>query len=269
MHIQNLKLRKSAAAAAKPLDFAYSGTHLLKENRGQIEDAMARIGDAAIHVSGTYQPVAPGADDPELNLKLSGQSLPIDELQHLITGAGVRLPNGAVLKGGILALNLMIIGQEKSLVISGPIALDNTRLVGFDIGSKIHGIAALSGLKTGDTTNIEKLRVNVRITNEIVVVDKIDAVIPAVGELTGSGTVSSADQLDFNLVAKIHSAQGIGKAGAGLLTKLNGSGDGSKNTAGVPLLVVGTPEDPKITADVGGIFQRKKKSIAAFFDKKK
>ena len=127
----------------------------------------------------------------------------------------------------------------------------------------------MSGLKTGDTTTIEKLRVNVRITNEIVVVDKIDAVIPAVGELTGSGTVTSADKLDFNLVARIESAQGIGKVGAGLLTKLNGSDETSKNMTGVPLRVIGTPEDPNITADVGGIFQKKKKSIAAFFGKKK
>jgi hypothetical protein len=53
-------------------------------------------------------------------------------------------------------------------------------------------------------------------------------VIPAVGELTGSGTVSAADQLDFNLVAKIDSAQSIRKVGAGLLTKLNSSGETSK-----------------------------------------
>ena len=138
MHIQNLKLREGGAAAPEPLDFGYSGTHLLKENTGQIKDAMTRIGDAAIHVSGTYRPVAIGTDELELNLKLTGQSLPIDELQHLMTVAGVRLPNGAVLKGGMLALNLAIIGPAKSLVISGPIALDNTRLVGFDIGSKIH-----------------------------------------------------------------------------------------------------------------------------------
>jgi len=269
MHIPNLKLRKGAAAAPKPLDFSYSGTHLLKENTGQIEDAVAKIGDAAIHVSGTYQPGALGVDDPVFSLKLTGQSLPIDELQHLMTAAGVRLPNGAVLRGGMLALNLVIIGHEKSLVISGPIALDNTRLVGFDIGSKIHGIAALSGLKTGDTTNIEKLRVNVRITSASVAADKIDAVIPAVGELTGSGTVSSADQLDFNLVARIESAEGIGKVGAELLTKLNGPGEASKKTTGVPLHIAGTPEEPSITADVGGIFQKKKKSIAAFFDKKK
>lgn len=269
MHIENLKLRKGAAAAPKPLDFAYSGTHRLKENTGQIEDAMAKIGDAAIHLGGTYQPVAFGAEDPELNLKLSGQSLPIDELQHLMTAAGVRLPNGAVLKGGMLGLNLVIVGHAKSLVISGPIELDNTRLVGFDIGSKIHGIAALSGLKTGDTTNIERLRVSTRITDAGFVADKIDAVVPAVGELTGSGTVSATDQLDFNLIAKIESAEGIGKVGAELLTKLNGPSETSKKTTGVPLRIIGTPEDPSITADVGGIFQKRKKSIAALFDKKK
>ncbi len=269
MHIQNLKLRKGAAAAPEPLDFAYRGTHLLKENIVQIEDAMAKIGDAAIHLSGTYRPVAMGTDDPELNLKLTGQNLPIDKLQHLMTAAGVRLPNGAVLRGGALALNLVIIGPTKSPVITGPIALDNTRLVGFDVGSKIHGIAALSGLKTGDTTNIEKLRVSVRITNAIVVVDNIDAVIPAVGELTGSGMVSSADELDFNLVAQIDSAQGIGKVGAGLLTKLNGSDETSRNKSGVPVRVIGTPGNPNITADVRGILQKKKKSIAGFFGKKK
>ena len=127
----------------------------------------------------------------------------------------------------------------------------------------------MSGLKTGDTTTIEKLRINVHITNAVVVVDKIDAVIPAVGEITGSGTVTSPDKLDFNLVARIESAQGIGKVGAGLLTKLNGSGETSKNTTGVPLRVIGTPENPNITADVEGIVQKKKESIAALFGKKK
>jgi hypothetical protein len=75
--------------------------------------------------------------------------------------------------------------------------------------------------------------------------------------------------LDFNLVARIESAEGIGKVGAGLLTKLNGPGETSKKTTGVPLQIIGTPEDPNITADVGGILQKKKKSIAAFLDKKK
>lgn len=265
-HLENLKLRKGGAPAPKPLDLAYSGTHRLKESTGVIQDAAIKIGDSAIHATGTYEPVANGADDPLLNLKLAGQSVPIDELQPLMTATGVRLPNGSKLKGGTLSLNLAVSGQAKALVITGPIALDNTKLVGFDIGSKIHGIAGLSGIKTGDTTGFEKLHATVHVTNAGVVVDKIDAVITAMGELTGRGTISATNQLDFNLAAKVVSATGVGKVGVGLLTKLNGSGGG---TAGVPLRVTGTPDEPYITADVGGIVGKETKSITSFFSGKK
>ena len=256
--LQNLKLRKGATPASKPIDIAYGLTHELKENSGQIEDASIKLGDSAIHASGTYQPAESGTGDPLLNLKLSGENLPINELQQLMTAAAVRLPNGSVLKGGTLSLNLAVRGQAKALAIAGPLALTNTRLVGFDIGSKIHGIAALSGLKTGDTTEFERLRVNVRMTNAGVAAERIDAVISGMGELTGSGTVSPADQLDFNLILKGASAKGIGKVGVGLLSTLNG-GTGGKS--GVPIRITGTPDDPSITADVGGIFGRTTKSI--------
>lgn len=260
-HLENLKLRKGGAPAAKPVDLTYSGTHRLKENTGVIQDAAVKIGDSLVHITGTYQPVANGAEDPLLNLKLAGQSLPIDELQPLMTATGVRLPNGSKLKGGTLSMNLAVTGQAKALVISGPIALDNTKLVGFDIGSKIHGIAALSGMKTGDTTDFEKLHANVHMTDAGVVVNNIIAVIPAMGELSGSGTVSAANQLDFNLIVKVASASGVAKVGVGLLSILNGSGSAS----GVPLHVAGTPDEPYITANVGGIVEKKTKSIASLF----
>jgi AsmA protein len=256
VHIHNLKLRKSAAAAPKPLDITYRGTYRLKENTGQIEDAAVKIGNAAIHGNGTYQTVTHDAEDPILNLKLAGQNLPIDEFQPLMTAAAIRLPNDSVLNGGTLSMNLTITGQAKSLDITGPITLNNTRLVGFDIGSKIHGIAALSGVKTGDTTDFESLRVNVRITGAGVLADQINAVIDGVGELTGSGTVSPADQLNFNLTVKGSPAKGIGKVGVGLLTRLNGSGGSSGNGPGVPMHVTGTSEEPYITADVGSIVRR-------------
>jgi AsmA protein len=250
-HLQNLKLRKGANAAPKPLDLSYSGSRRLKDGTGEIEDATAKIGNAAIHASGTYSPVSPGSADLLLNLRISGQGLPVDDLQPLLIAAAIRLPNGSVLRGGTLSMNLAINGHANSLVIVGPVALDNTRLVGFDIGSKIHGIASMSGLKTGNETYFEKLRVNLRITNAVVVADRIDAVIPAVGELTGSGTVSPANQLDFNLMAKVTSAKGIGKIGVGLLSKLSGS---SGKTSGVPMRVTGTSDDPYITADVARSF---------------
>jgi AsmA protein len=278
VHIENLKLRKDAAAAPKPLDIAYSGTHRVRENSGQIDDALIKVGGAEIHVSGTYRAMAPGprtatgapgavrVEVPLLNLRLSGQNLPIDELQSLMTAAAVRLPNGSKLKGGVLSMNLAVTGPAKSLIITGPIAIDNTRLLGFDVGSKIHGIATLSGVKTGATTDVERLRVNVRITNGGIVADGIYAVIPAVGELSGKGTISPENQLDFDLIAKVASASGLGKVGVSLFSALNG---GSGKKSGVPLRITGTPDEPYITADVGGVFKKTTRPITSIFGKKK
>ncbi|MGB7750760.1 MAG: hypothetical protein WCF88_04345, partial [Candidatus Acidiferrales bacterium] len=247
-------------------------------------DAVIKVGDAEIHVSGTYRGMAPGApgapstmgatgtsgaanlEVPVLNLKVSGQNLPIDELQSLMTAAAVRLPNGSKLKGGTLSMNLVVTGPPKSLIITGPISIDNTRMVGFDVSSKIHGVATLSGVKTGDTTEIEKLRANVRVTNGGIVADRIYAVMPAMGELSGSGTISAANQLDFNLVAKVSSASGLGKVGVSFFSALSG---GSGKKSGVPLRITGTPDEPYITADIGGVFQKTTRPITSFFGKKK
>ena len=263
MQMHNLKISKGGVATAKPLDVAYSVTQGLESNSGKIEDIAVKIGNAEIHANGTYQLAAGGAEGPLLKLKLAGQSIPIDGLQPLMNAAAVRLPNGSTLKGGTLSMNLAVNGPPKSLVIGGTIALDNTRLVGFDIGSKVHGIAALGGIKTGDTTNFEKLRATVHMTNAGVVANDVDAVIPEMGEATGNGTISPADELDFKLMVKVTSAKGISKVGVGVLTTFNGSG------GLVPVHVSGTSEDPNITADVGGIVGKKTKSFTSIFGKKK
>ena len=253
VHVQNLKLKPGAFAAAKPVDITYRGTYLLKENAGEIADATAKTGNAAVHVSGTYKSNASDTEDPLLNLKLVGQNLSIDELQSLIVAAAIRLPNGSALKGGTLSMNFAVTGHAKALDVSGPVALDNVRLVGFDVGSKIHGIAALGGVKTGDTTNFQKLRMHVHITDAGVVADNIEAKIEGMGELSGSGTVSPSDQLDFRLTVKNAPTSGIvAKVGVGILSKLNGSGGKSGNGSGVPIHVAGTSEEPYITADLGG-----------------
>jgi len=258
--IENLKLHKGAPGVPKPLEIAFSGTHRVKDNSGQIEDAAVNIGDAKIHASGTYRPVKPGAEDMLLNFKVAGQDLPIDQLQPLMTAAAVHLPNNSTLKGGTLSMNMAVTGPTKSLVITGPIALDNTSLVGFDISSKIHGIAALSGMKSGDTTHFDKLRTNVRMTDAGVVADQIESVIEGMGELTGSGTVSPADQLDFNLLVKVASANAVSKVGIGVITGFSGNG--------VPIHVTGTTDEPYITANVGGGVVKKTKSITSIFHKK-
>jgi AsmA protein len=254
--LENLKLRKGAKPSPKPVDFAFKVTHQLKSNSGEIEDASVKLGDTAVHASGSYQPSDEGIDVPLLNLKLTGQNLPINDLQNLMTAAAVRLPNGSMLKGGTLGLNLTIHGLSKALAISGPIAFENTKLEGFDVGSKIHGIAALGGMETGDTTDFEHLRMHLHMANSGVTAEQIDAIVGGVGTLTGAGTVSPTDQLDFNLLLTGANAKGIGKVGIGLISVLKGGGGGK---SGVPIHVGGTSEEPYITADVGSIFGGGKK----------
>lgn len=261
VHMQRLQLVKTGSPAPKPVDLNYQVTQNLNDNNGQLQKADIGIGNVAIQITGTYR-LDPG--NPWVNVKVAGQRLPIDELQALMMAAGVKLPTGSALKGGVLTVALAVTGPANNLAITGPVALDNSRLVGFDLGSKISGIAAMGGIKTGDTTEIQTLRLNLTATNAGIKTDNIYALMPAVGEATGSGTVSPAGALAYRLVVKVTTAHGLGKAGVGLLTKLNGMAGSTAKTAavsGVPMTVTGTASNPVITADMKGLMQRNASSL--------
>jgi AsmA protein len=269
VHIQRLQLHKGGTPVPNPVNLNYTLTHTLKDNTGEVREATLTTGKVALHVSGTDQLLP---DGPKLNLKLAGQSMPIDELQSLLNAAGVRLPHGSVMKGGTMTVALSVVGPAKSPVVSGPVELENTHLVGFNLGERISGIAAMGGVKTGDTTSIEHLRMNLHATDALIKVEDLNAVIGAIGVLTGHGTITPPGVLDFQLHAQLTSAQGFGKVGAGLLSKLNFGSKPKEEKAeakGVPLTVTGTPDEPVITADMKGILNGDKNAILGVFGKKK
>lgn len=256
VHMQRLQLGKTSSPSPKPIDLTYAVTQNLEDKNGELNDANIHVGKVAIHIGGVYRLVP---NNPWLKVRVDGQNLPIDELQALMTAAGVKLPNGAVLRGGTLTIGLGVTGPASNVVVTGPVSIQNTRLVGFDLGSKISGLAAMGGIKTGDTTAIQQLRLNLKASKAGIQVSNIDTVMPAVGQATGSGTVSPAGALNFRLVVKVATASGLGKVGVGLLTKLNGMvGSTAERAAanGVPMLVTGTASDPVITADVSGLMKR-------------
>ncbi len=252
VHAEHLILLKGGEAAPHPVDIHYQVCHSLKGNRGQVSDLALQTGAVAIHVKGTYQLAA---NVPVFDLKLLAQGVPIDGLQALMPAVGVKLPNDAVLKGGTLSANFSIKGSAKDNVIAGSYEIKNTQLVGFNLGSKIVGIAALGGIKTGDTTAIEISRADMRITKSGSESTNIYSVLPALGESTGSGTVSPSGALNFHLISKVTSAKGLNKVGVNILTKLNGTSAAAKpSTAfGIPINITGTAENPVITADVNGL----------------
>ncbi len=271
VHAEHLILLKGGKAAPYPLDVSYQVVHSLKSNSGQVSDLVFQTGAIAVHIKGNYQLPA---NVPVFDLKLLAQSVPLNEMQALMPAVGAKLPNGATLSGGTLSANFTIKGSPTDNVIVGSYEIKNTKLVGYDLGSKIAGIAALGGIKTGDTTVIDVSRANVRITKSGSESTKIYSVLPALGESTGSGTVSPSGQLDFHLISKVTSAKGLNKVGINLLTKLNSTSDAAKpsTAAGIPIRITGTAEEPVITADVNGLVKGNaatlKKKLSKLFGKK-
>lgn len=254
LHAEHLVLLKGGVAAPHPLDVNYQVSHSLKGNSGQVSDLALQTGAVAIHIKGTYQLAA---NEPVFDLKLRAQSVPIDGLQALMPAVGAKLPNGAVLKGGTLSASFAIKGSAKDNVIVGSYEIKNTELVGYNLGSKIVGIAALGGIKTGDTTAIEVSRADIRITKSGNETTNIYSVLPALGESTGSGTVSPSGEINFHLISKVTNAKGLNKVGVNILTKLNSTSGGAKPSAaiGIPINITGTAENPVITADVNGLLK--------------
>jgi AsmA protein len=263
LHTQGLQLTKTGAPSPQPIDLTYDVTHQMDDNSGQVQQASIGLGTGTIQISGNYRLAG---EDPWVDLKAAAAAVPIDELQSLMTAAGVKLPNGSQLKGGTLTLALEMTGAANALTITGPVELDNAQLVGFDLGSKIAGIASMGGVKTGTTTTVQTMKFNLQASNAGILVSNIDGSILGMGRSTGSGTIAPGGALSFRLVAHVANARGVGKVGVGLMTKMNqlGKSDSEKEAAkGVPMLVTGTPGNPVITADVNGLMHRNASTLAS------
>ncbi len=254
VHAEHLILLKGGKAAPYPVDINYQVVHSFKGNSGQISDLALLTGAVAVHINGDYQIVA---NAPVFDLKLLAQSVPIDGLQALMSAVGVKLPDGATLKGGTLSASFAIKGTEKDNVITGSYEIKNTKLVGYNLGSKIVGIAAMGGIKTGDTTVIDISRADMRVTKSGSETTNIYSVLPALGESTGSGTVSPSGALNFHLISKVTNVKGLNKVGIDILTKLNSSSAAHKpsTATGIPINITGTAEHPVITADVDSLMK--------------
>jgi AsmA protein len=251
---EHLILLKGGRAAPHAVEVDYQMSQSLKDKSGQVSDLVLHTGAVAVHIQGTYQLTA---NVPVFDLKLLAQSVPIDGLQAVMSAVGVRLPNGAKLMGGTLSANFAIKGSTKDNVIAGSYDIKNTELVGYNIGSKIAGIAALGGIKTGDSTPIDEARADVRITKAGSESTNIYSDLPALGVSTGSGSVSPSGALDFHLISDVTAAKGLNKIGVDLLTKLNSTSAAAKpsKATGIPINITGTAENPVITADVSELLK--------------
>jgi AsmA protein len=250
--------------AGVPVIVDFHTKYNLRKNTGVLEPSTLKIGSAAAHLSGTYEN---HDEETEVNIKLDAKDMPAKDLQAFLPALGIHLPTGASLETGTLATDLNLTGPLNKLVTNGSVGLLNGKLVGFDLGSRTREITALTGLKTGKDLEIEKLTTNLHMAPDGLKADNFLAVLPALGQLTGAGTLDSKNALDFKMLATLSKEVGVvassasGGAGGGggslggILGALAGSGGGSgcNNGLKVPFLIKGTTSEPKFVPDVGGI----------------
>jgi AsmA protein len=220
-----LKVVQKGSPAGKPVDVKFAIVHHLVKQTGEIAQCDISMGKAMSHLTGTYDV---HGKITSVNLKLNGQNMPVDDLQAMLPAVGVVLPPKATLKGGDLDVTLNSSGAVDKLITAGNVRLQNTQLANFNLGQKMAAISAISGKTTGNDTSIQNFSSDVRMAPEGTQANNINLNIPAIGVLTGAGTVSPANDLAFKMKADV---QGLA----------------------VPFGILGTTSDPKFTPDVKGL----------------
>jgi AsmA protein len=237
-----LKFSPKGTPAPKTVTVKHTVALDLDKQAGTITQGDVTIGSAQAHLTGTFQTQG---DQQVVNMKLNAPSMPVDELEAMLPSMGVVLPTGSQLKGGTLSAELALVGPLDKLVITGPVRLANTKLANFDLGSKLGSLSAFAGKSASNPdTSIQNASLNARVAPEGMKADNINLTVPAIGVITGAGTVSPGGALAFKMLADLHGGM------VGGLSKVAGAGSGK---GGVPFAIEGTTSSPKFIPDVGGV----------------
>jgi AsmA protein len=237
----SLKLSPKGTPASKPVALKYATSYDLEKSTGVLTQGDVSLGHASAKLSGSYDLHGSTA---VLNMKLNADNMPVEDLEVLLPALGIELPKGSSLQGGTLTADLTINGAVNALNIAGPVKLADTKLAGFDMGSKLAAISALSGAKTGPDTTIQNFSSDVHYSPTGIQTQNISLIIPAIGTITGSGNMNPQNALDYHMTAALNGAM------VGGLSKMAGlSGNGTS----IPFFITGTAADPKFMPDVKGM----------------
>ncbi len=239
-----LQIVKGGAPAGLPVELDYVINHDLKNQSGTLSESNVTFGKAVARLTGSYDM---HGESTTLNMKLRGDNVPAQDLEALLPAVGVTLPKGASLQGGTLNTDLSAVGPVEKLVITGPIAIANTRLTGFDLAGKMAAVASLAGIKSNSITEIEKFASDLRVVSEGIQASNLLLIVPALGQMSGNGTVSSNYSLDFKMLAKLKTAGSV----VGSLSRLAGVNTG--NEVAIPFFIRGTTSEPKFIPDAKGV----------------
>jgi AsmA protein len=226
---EKLKLARNGTPAARTVEFDFAVHHNLRTHAGVLQQGDIHIGAAPAHLTGNY---AEQGESVVINMKLSGPNMPVQELEAMLPSLGIVLPAGTSLQGGAASANLSMQGPADRLVSDGDLAV-----VGFDLSKRMSTIEKLAGIKSGPDAEIQTLSAIVRSAPDGISAQAMKLIVPAIGEVTGAGTISPANALDFKMTAMVHTS--------GLLAAV-----GNKP---IPFTVTGTSSEPVFRPDIKAV----------------
>jgi AsmA protein len=236
---EKLKLSPKGSPAPTAVIVKHTVDVDLDNDSGSITEGDVSIGKAVAHLTGTFKTEG---ETQVLNMKLNAPNMPVEDLQAMLPALGVVLPSGSQLKGGTLSADLAIVGPIAKLVITGPVKLSNTKLAGFDLGSKLGALSTFTGKSVSNPdTTIENFSTTARVAPEGTQANNVNLTVPAIGVITGNGTVSPAGALNFKMLANLH---------GGMIGGLSQAAGGGK---GIPFAIAGTTSKPEFVPDLKGI----------------
>jgi AsmA protein len=239
MTANSLKLSPKGSPAKSAVSVRYAATYELQKQTGRLTQGDVSVGKAVAKLGGAYDL---SGDSAVLNMKLNADNMPVDDLVTLLPPLGIVLPSGSSLKGGTISADLTVVGPVEKLVVNGPVKLVNTKLAGFDMASKLSSVLNLGGAKTASDTTIENFSSDVHVSPGGIQTQNVNLLVPSIGTVTGNGTVSPQNALDYKMSASLSGGLGGG------LTAVAGGGKG-----GIPFFIQGTASDPKFVPDVKGM----------------
>src|ERR1017187_9886785 len=252
-----VKLVPAGAPSKVPVNLDYDTSYDLKSQKGDLKQGDVHIGKALAHLTGVYETAGATTN---VQMKMTGQGMPVTDLEGVLPAAGVLLPSGASLQAGALNLSLAISGPVDKPVISGPVNLSNAKLAGFNLKSKLGALSSFPGLGGGgggSDTEIQSLSTDLRVDSEGTHANNLNIVAPSIGTVTGNANVSPNNKLNCNMPANL----------AGRIRPITSAlssfgGGGKSNGGGIPFTVTGTTSNPIFLPDVAGIAGNMVKGIA-------
>lgn len=246
LKLEQAKFAIRGAPSKRALEFEFALDHDLSRRTTRIRTGNLRLGKALANITGT---LAAQGHATRLDLHVLGSGMPVNDLVEMLRPFDIVLPAGSSVQGGTADLQLSIQGLSSAPISAGTATVNNTRLAGFDLGARLQSIAKFTGLKLTPNTDVERFHTSFREGPEGSAIDQITAIAPAIGELTGAGTINPDHALDFKMRAVVHT-------GGTVLAALGRKGD-----AAIPFFIRGSSANPEFYPDVAAIASKEMKDI--------